>query len=87
MSRGYYLWDWNNTKTIVFSNSIEFHCDDYAKTQDAFKRFKDAKAAGIAELEAIILEAQEHLKDLKAVKCKDVVKVWDFRVNRSYMFK
>lgn len=68
---GYYLWDWFNSRTIKFDKDATFHCDEYAKKQGAFKRFKDCKAHGIAELQTIIDELNEDLAALKDCEIKD----------------
>jgi hypothetical protein len=72
MKRGYYLWDWYKTGTIKFDSDIEFHCDEYAQTQCAYRRFADAKAAGIAAIEYDIEIAQNRLELLKTLTIKDV---------------
>jgi hypothetical protein len=72
MKRGYYLWDWYGTRTIKFDRDIQFHCDDYAKTQDCYRRFDDAKKAGIAELEYEIEMAKGRLDALKKLTIKEV---------------
>lgn len=68
---GYYLWDWFNTRTIKYDKDIRFHCDKYAKTQGAFKRFKDCKAHGVAELERLLGDIKEDLAALKDCEIKD----------------
>jgi hypothetical protein len=70
--RGYYLWDWYGTKTIKFDADICFHCDEYAKTQDCYRRFHDAKKAGIAALKYEIELAQAQLDALKKLTIKEV---------------
>lgn len=69
--RGYYLWDWFNTRTIKYDKDINFHCDNYAKTQGAFKRFKDCKAHGVAQLEILLSGIKEDLAALKDCEIKD----------------
>jgi hypothetical protein len=70
--RGYYLWDWYGTKTIKFDADIEFESEEYAKTQDCYRRFDDAKKAGIAALEYEIEIAEARLAILKKLTIKDV---------------
>lgn len=72
MKRGYYLWDWYGTKTIKFQDDLEFHSDEYAKTQDCYRLFEVAKRHGIQELQASIEIAQQQLKSLKKLTIKDV---------------
>lgn len=74
MKKGYYLWDWYGTKTIQFDSDIEFHSDQYAEDQDCYRRFDDAKRAGIRELEYQIDLAREQLVELKKLTVKDVKK-------------
>lgn len=72
MSRGYYLWDWYGTKTIKFQDDLEFHSDEYAKTQDCYRRFEEAKKVGIAELKYEIEVAQNRLESLMKLTNQDV---------------
>jgi len=51
MKKGYYLWRWFDVPTIVFDTTMEMHCDDYAKTQDCFRRFDECKNKAIDDLE------------------------------------
>ena len=74
MKRGYYLWDWYGTKTINFQDDLEFHSDEYAKTQDCYRRFEEAKKQGIREMELSIEIAQEQLESLKKLTIEDVKK-------------
>lgn len=69
---GYYLWDWFNTRAIKYDKDIRFHCDKYAKTQGAFKRFKDCKVHGVAELERLLSDIKEDLAALKDCEIKDI---------------
>ena len=66
MRNGWYLWDWWNTGTIKFDTDIEFHCKEYAKTQSAFKTYKDCRRHGLAELKWEIEELQQRYNALKA---------------------
>ena len=72
MKRGYYLWDWYRTRTIKFDPDIAFHSDEYAKSQGCYRRFADAKQAGIAEVSAEILELKARLDQLEKLTIKDI---------------
>ena len=74
MKKGYYLWDWYGTRTIKFDGDIQFHCDEYAKKEDCFRRFEDAKKAGIAFLEYEIEIAQNRLNALRKLTVGDLKK-------------
>ena len=72
MKRGYYLWDWYRTRTIKFDPDIAFHSDEYAKSQDCYRRFADAKQAGITEMSAEILQLKDRLDQLEKLTIKDI---------------
>ena len=72
MKRGYYLWDWYGTMTIKFDPDIEFHSEQYAEDQDCYRRFADAKQAGIKEVSAEILKLKDLLDALEKMTVKDI---------------
>ncbi len=72
MRKGYYLWRWYGINTIIFEPHLTMHCDDYARTQDCFKRFDECKKKAIKDLQTRINELEQELLEIKSLKATDV---------------
>lgn len=72
MKRGFYLWDWFGTKTIVFRTDMDFHDMDFARKQDCFPRFNEAKKRGISDIKRRIAILEQQLRELERTTLQDV---------------
>ena len=72
MKRGYYLWDWYGTKTIKYDPDIVFPSEQLAKVHGCYRRFQDAKRAGISAISAEILQLKARINELEKLTVKDI---------------
>jgi len=73
--RGYYTWRWHVTDTIVFRSDLDMVDDEYARTQDCYRRFDECKQKAIDDLQYEIEELEESLADIRALKLTDVKRI------------
>ena len=70
--KGYYLWDWDFTKTIVLDETMHFADKKEAESNDAFKSFKACKKRALEELTNDIEKLEEAMSKIIQLKASEV---------------
>jgi len=74
--RGWYCWDWYNTRTITFQDDddLPLSNNEYAASQGCFRKFDDCRKYGLEDLKSQIVDLHDSMVALKMLEIKDVKK-------------